>query len=169
MSKPRIACFHGGGSNSSVYAIQCSRLQAQIDDILEFVYFEAPFERGAGPGILPFFAEYAPFKSWFEADVNGVELADGSGFDDHWTSGIDRVQSLMKEKSQGGEWVGAMGFSQGSRVVGGLLLDQQLREDAGLPKQFDFKFGMLCMGSRAPMEPLLQRCKHSSETSPSRC
>ncbi len=47
-----------------------------------------------------------------------------------------------------------MGFSQGTRIVGGLLLDQQRRKELGLRKaegDIDFKFGVLCMGGAAPI------------------
>jgi hypothetical protein len=47
-----------------------------------------------------------------------------------------------------------MGFSQGTRIVGGLLLHQQKRREMGFPKkegEIEFKFGVLCMGSFAPM------------------
>jgi hypothetical protein len=47
-----------------------------------------------------------------------------------------------------------MGFSQGSRVAGGLLLDQQRRDALGIPKKthIELLFGVLCNGAGAPME-----------------
>lgn len=115
----------------------------------EFVFFEAPFERAAGPGVLPYFdeANFAPYKTWFKSE----ELIDGSGFDETGRSGVERVWELMRAEGDGGEWVGVMGFSQGSRVVGGLLLDQQIRARKGIKSDIELKFGVLCMGSGMPM------------------
>jgi hypothetical protein len=152
---PRIAFFHGGGSNSAISEVQCSSVAHYIKKEFELVYFDAPFERSAGPGVLPAFGhqEYQPYRTWFILP-NGVERSDGSGFESEGMmeeDGIDRVWDLMRQK--GGTWVGAMGFSQGTRVVGGLLLDQQRRKEAGLFREgdIDLKFGVLCMGGAAPM------------------
>ena len=40
---PKIACFHGGGSNASIHKIQCARIQALLREQFEFVFFDAPF------------------------------------------------------------------------------------------------------------------------------
>lgn len=66
----------------------------------------------------------------------------------------------MEDEGPGGEWVGAMGFSQGSRVAGGLLLDQQRRDALGIPKKTPIKllFGVLCNGAGAPMESDVAEC-----------
>ncbi|TAQ88110.1 hypothetical protein B7494_g3560 [Chlorociboria aeruginascens] len=138
---PRIACFHGGGSNASIFRVQSARLQSLLSSHFEFIYFEGPFASGPGPDVLPVFADYAPYKLWFRS---AGDLTGGDG--------LERVQDLMRE--MGGQWVGAMGFSQGTRVVAGLLLEQQRRrargegdedEDGGL------RFGVLCNGSGRPM------------------
>jgi len=52
-----------------------------------------------------------------------------------------------------------MGFSQGTRVVGGLLLEQMRLRQLGVPGLgvefwdlgITFRFGVLCMGGGAPM------------------
>lgn len=149
LPRPRIACFHGGGSTAKIYKVQCARLENLLKDDFEFHYFEAPFERTAGPGILPYFDEknFAPYKTWFKSE----EFPDGSGFDDAGTDGVERVLEMMRAVGEGGLWVAAMGFSQGSRVVGGLLLDQQLKAQAGFRRDIHLQFGLLCMGSAAPM------------------
>jgi hypothetical protein len=170
---PRVACFHGGGSSASIYAVQCEALQRQLAGDFVFEFFEAPFERDAGPGVLPFFKyeKYGPYKTWFQKTRDGIELSDGrssglmkSGFhgmDEE--GGIERVWRMLRgrdaelelegREDEMGEWVGVMGFSQGTRVVGGLLLDLQRRKELGLFRvgDIDFKFGVLCMGSGPPM------------------
>ncbi|KAF4212990.1 hypothetical protein CNMCM8980_009580 [Aspergillus fumigatiaffinis] len=150
---PRIACFHGGGSAAAIYKVQCEQLGHLLKNDFQLVFFEGPFERSAGPGVLPVFADYAPFKSWFTQDERG-ERADGSGYDASGNDGVERVWRLMEDEGPGGEWVGAMGFSQGSRVAGGLLLDQQRRDALGIPKKthIELVFGVLCNGAGSPME-----------------
>jgi hypothetical protein len=156
---PRIACFHGGGSTAAIYKVQCEQLAHLLQNDFQLVFFEGPFERSAGPGVLPVFADYAPFKSWFTQDERG-ERADGSGYDASGNDGVERVWRLMEDEGPGGEWVGAMGFSQGSRVAGGLLLDQQRRAALGLPKKthIQLRFGVLCMGGGPPMESDAAEC-----------
>jgi hypothetical protein len=153
---PRIACFHGGGSSASIFAVQCETLQKQLSSTFEFHFFDAPYLRDAGPGVLPFFSyeKFGPYRTWFFKTEGGDEVPDGRRDDGRGESGIERVLGLMKAVGKGGEWVGAMGFSQGTRVVGGLLLHQQKRREMGFPREegeIEFKFGVLCMGSFAPM------------------
>ncbi|KAL4801996.1 serine hydrolase FSH [Aspergillus unguis] len=158
---PRIACFHGSGSNSSIFEIQCTFLMTLISQKFTLEFFNAPFERPAGPGVLPAFEECGPYFSWFEQDT---DKTDGSGYDATGKDGIDRVLGLMeqrgREKGFGSEqWVGVMGFSQGTRVAAGVLLDQQRREkldgdmaqrDVG--KGIKLRFGVMCNGAGRPME-----------------
>ncbi|KAL2060685.1 hypothetical protein VTL71DRAFT_9326 [Oculimacula yallundae] len=180
---PRIACFHGGGSAAAIFTEQCSQLTTQLSNTFEFVFFDAPFLRSAGPGVLPIFTyeKYGPYRTWFvdpTADPNPnpnpnsgsgsgsgsgsnpnseLDRGDGRKEDGSGEGGVERVLRLMSEYGEqrdGGEWVGVLGFSQGTRVASGLLLDQQRRKKLGLPRAeggIDFKFGILCMGSFAPM------------------
>jgi len=153
---PRIACFHGGGSASSIYAVQCEALQKQLSTTFDFVFFEAPFERDAGPGVLPFFTyeKFGPYRTWFCKSESGEEGTDGRSVDGAGEGGIGRVLRLIEEQGEDGEWVGCMGFSQGTRIVGGLLLHQQTRQEMGFRRkegEVEFKFGVLCMGAGAPM------------------
>lgn len=176
---PRIACFHGGGSNSLVFASQCKRLQHLLAHEYEFVFFDAPFEREAGPGVLPYFKEFAPFRTWMTPEFS----------DDDESEVIKRVVRMLaddtarrrtmkgahlregdgnaeRERSVG-KWVGTMGFSQGTRVVGGLLRwmeSVQHRDARSSYPDIDIQFGILCMGSSKPM------CHNTSSTrSSSRC
>ncbi|PYH80972.1 hypothetical protein BO82DRAFT_354960 [Aspergillus uvarum CBS 121591] len=159
-NRPRIACFHGGGSRASVYEVQCSHLAKLLEPDFELVFFDGPFFRDAGPGVLPAFRGYEPFRSWFTQDnSSGIELADGSGYDMTGRDGVERIWKLMRERDQvnpGGPWVGVMGFSQGTRPAGGLLLDQQRRVASGESTTSttlgsSLKFGVMCMGAGAPM------------------
>ncbi|KAH8429122.1 uncharacterized protein LDX57_006792 [Aspergillus melleus] len=152
MSRPRIACFHGGGSNSTIFSIQSAQLSELLSEY-EFVFFDGPFERGPGPGVLPAFRNDGPFRSWFTTDPSGIEVSDGSGFGDGEEDGIERIYRLMDTKGPGGEWVGVMGFSQGTRPAGGVLLDVQTgNRKSGRASRRNIRFGILCMGGGMPME-----------------
>lgn len=153
---PRIAMFHGGGSTPRIFEMQCETLQQQLSSEFEFVYFGAPFESAPGKGVLPFFTfeEWGPYLNWYVKDDNGEEYPDGTAgnYDDE--EGIERVLRLMKECGPGGKWVGCLGFSQGTRLVGGLLKWQQLRRDKNIvvDENIDLQFGVLCMGAGQPMK-----------------
>jgi predicted esterase len=174
---PRIACFHGGGSNSLVFASQCKRLQHLLADEYEFVFFDAPFEREAGPGVLPYFKELAPFRTWMRPEF----------LDDDESEVLQRVIQLLaddtakRQRMKGadmqvgegngererpvGKWIGAMGFSQGTRVVGGLLrwMESVQHSDARSSyPDIDIQFGVLCMGSAKPMSYSTRSSSRSS-------
>ncbi|KKK20319.1 hypothetical protein P175DRAFT_0502603 [Aspergillus ochraceoroseus IBT 24754] len=156
-SLPRIACFHGGGSKGDIFEVQCAFLAQILEDDFQFEFFDGPFDSPAGPGILPAFEGYGPYKTWFTKDATtGAERADGSGYDQIGRDGVERIWKMMEVRSGSGgsgDWVGVMGFSQGTRMAGGLLLDQQRREELGEPgSPIKLKFGILCMGGKAPME-----------------
>jgi len=156
-SRARIACFHGGGASAAIFRFQCDGLQKTLSDIFEFVFFDAPFESIAGPGVLPAFTyeEYGPYRTWFSKDGEGVLRRDGRGDKEGGESGIERVVRLIEEEGEGGEWVGCMGFSQGTRVIGGLLLEQMRLRKTSVPGfvggKIQFKFGVLCNGGAEPM------------------
>lgn len=177
---PRIACFHGGGSNSLVFASQCKRLQHLLAHEYEFVFFDAPFEREAGPGVLPYFKELAPFRTWMKPEF----------LDDDESEVLERVMRLMtddtsrRQRMKGtdmregegdgegerrvGKWIGAMGFSQGTRVVGGLLRwmeSVQHRDARSSHPDIDIQFGVLCMGSAKPMSYSTSSTRSSSSCS----
>ncbi|KAL6231080.1 hypothetical protein BDW75DRAFT_221119 [Aspergillus navahoensis] len=161
---PRIACFHGSGSNAAIFEIQCSFLSTLVSKQFSLEFFNGPFPRSAGPGVLPAFADYGPYKSWFEPDSDNSK-ADGSGYDASGRDGIERVLGLMEERARekgfsNEEWVGVLGFSQGTRVASGLLLNQQRwerveKEGKGkrsVGKGIRLKFGVMCNGAGRPME-----------------
>jgi len=153
---PRIACFHGGGSTASIFTVQSEQLIKLLSNTFQFVFFDAPFERDAGPGVLPIFTydKYGPYRTWFSRSPDGTERPDGRGEDGRGEGGVERALRLIADEGGEGEWVGLMGFSQGTRVVGGILADQMRRREMGVPRaegELDFRFGILCMGAMAPM------------------
>lgn len=92
-----------------------------------------------------------------DAQETAAGVDDGSGYSPYVADGIDRIHEWMDEVGDGKEWVGALGFSQGTRVVGGLLADQQARKWLGWAERTNLRFGVLCMGSRSPMSSEAQK------------
>ncbi|RKF74545.1 Esterase citA [Golovinomyces cichoracearum] len=168
-ARPRVAMFHGGGSTSKIFQMQCESIEQRLASRFELVYFDAPFQSGPGKGILPFFSfeEWGPYLSWFTNREDGEEYPDGTAgnYDDE--EGIERIIRLMRESEPGGKWVGCLGFSQGTRVVAGLLLWQQLRKKKGVEvgENIDLQFGVLCMGAYSPMTSTIPECKSFSSNS----
>ncbi|KAF2240037.1 putative phospholipase/carboxylesterase [Viridothelium virens] len=147
----KVACFHGGGSNSEVFNIQAIRLQNIVAKEIEFVYFNGPFESNPGPGVLPVFEDYGPFWSWIKNRQLSWGEDDGSGFDSVGTDGLHRAWKMMESRAPREDWVGVMGFSQGTRMAGGLLLDQQRRAARNESNGFKLRFGIMCMGGGSPL------------------
>ena len=112
--------------------------------------------------MLPVFASCAPFYRWV---TRRWKLGDG---DSETTvqsevEDVDRVldecvaketKTSIEEVRQGKGWdrvVGVMGFSQGARLVPGLLLRQKIAErDVGRSK-WSFKFGVIIGGPYCPI------------------
>jgi hypothetical protein len=87
---------------------------------------------------------------------------DGREIDRSGEGGIERVIRLIREEGEGGKWIGCMGFSQGTRVVAGLLLEQMRLRKEGVPGfeggEIQFEFGVLCNGGSQPMLSDLSYC-----------
>lgn len=64
---------------------------------------------------------------------------------------------MMEDDAKGatGEWVGILGFSQGAKVAGSLLLRQQMRTGLGERNRVRFRFAVL-MAGRGPFVSLLK-------------
>ncbi|KAL1959045.1 hypothetical protein VTO42DRAFT_3286 [Malbranchea cinnamomea] len=151
---PRILCLHGGGVNAEVFYIQCRALRHYLSSKFRFCFAEGPFFCDAGPGVLPVYKDYGPFRRWMrwlpEHPVIDPESV---------ATEIDySIQSAMEEdnrKGATGEWVGVLGFSQGAKVAAGLLFRQQVRSEKLGPENAGskFRFGIILAG-RAPLVAL---------------
>lgn len=121
----------------------------------------APFPSAAGPGVLPFFEGCGPFKRWIppsdKVSTAGTKTGEASG------SMAPEVEDLIRStvtkiQSEGGRIVGLIGFSQGTRVVAGLLKGTEIRRALGEQDRkdldwLDFDFALSVCGSYPP--PLL--------------
>lgn len=130
---PRILCLHGGGTNSRIFRTQCRSLRAQLAPFFRLVFADAPRISGPGPDVTTAYASWGPFRSWL---VPGTMVLSRGGPNQLPTSvskivadSIDRcVEAAMQEDDDAGatgDWVGVIGFSQGAKIAGGLLLRQQ--------------------------------------------
>jgi predicted esterase len=141
-AKPAILCLHGGGTNATIFSVQTIRIRRVLDSQFEFVFLDAPFESGPGPGVLPVFEGCDPYFKWL-SELRQVEKPDKTR---------DLLEDCFKKQRQkdGRGFVGVLGFSQGARVAAGLLLEQQLRK----PKLGDgegLSFGVFMNGTCPPL------------------
>lgn len=148
---PAILCLHGGGSNATVFKIQTRRLYWNLQKQFRFVFAQAPIEGTPGHGMLPVFESCAPFYRWVtrrfkagESDVEGTPAAESEA--------IDKILFDTMEANGGVDtFKGVIGFSQGSRLVAGLLLRQKIEErDHGASKT-KFAFGIMIGGPFPPI------------------
>ncbi|CEJ81532.1 hypothetical protein VHEMI01653 [[Torrubiella] hemipterigena] len=136
--RPRILCLHGGGVNSEIFATQCRALIKQLSEF-RLVFADAPFTSEAGPGILPTFKDFGPFRRWLRWKSSQPELSD----DEAATALVKAIEDCKASDAGSGKWLGILGFSQGAKIAGSLLYNQQ-RGGEG-----DYKFGVL-MAGRSP-------------------
>lgn len=157
-TRPMILCLHGGGSTSTVFKIQCRRLIWALSSQFKFIFADGPHEGEPGYGMLPVFESCAPFYRWVtrrwklgEGDTEPTPAEEVRLVDEAMDAAVKR---------EGGEmgWrrvVGVIGFSQGARLVGGILLRQKLWEKENPGRQEDckwrLKFGVMVGGPFPPI------------------
>ncbi len=126
---PRILCLHGGGTNARIFRAQCRSLRAALSADFRLVFADAPFFSGPGPDVESVYAEWGPFRSWMRPQPGAAGMRG-------WGQGavldfevVDAVldTAMRKDDKLGacGKWIGLLGFSQGARLAGCLLLRQQ--------------------------------------------
>ncbi|OAP61242.1 hypothetical protein AYL99_03443 [Fonsecaea erecta] len=150
---PAILMLHGGGSNSTVFKIQCRRLLWNLEKQFRFVFVQAPIEGTPGFGMLPVFASCAPFYRWVTRKFKAGE-SDREPTPREEVEALDRIILRAMEENGGVDsFVGAIGFSQGARLVPGLLLRQKIEErDSGRGQsRWKFKFGVMIGGPFPPI------------------
>lgn len=149
---PAILCLHGGGSNATVFKIQSRRLIWSLQHQFRFVFAQAPLEGTPGFGMLPVFASCAPFYRW-------VDRRFKMGESEIEQTPADEVQVLdeillrvMEENGGVASFAGVMGFSQGARLVPGLLLRQAIEDGDRLGgSRWKLRFGVMVGGPYPPI------------------
>ncbi|ETI23492.1 hypothetical protein G647_05294 [Cladophialophora carrionii CBS 160.54] len=150
---PAILMLHGGGSNATVFKIQARRLLWTLEKQFRFVFAQAPIEGAPGFGMLPVFASCEPFYRWVsrkfragESDVEPTPADEVARLDAQLTA-------LMEQHGGVDSFKGVIGFSQGARLVAGLLLRQKIeeRDHAGGVSRWKFGFGVMIGGPFPPI------------------
>ncbi|OMP82498.1 Ovarian cancer-associated gene 2 protein-like protein [Diplodia seriata] len=150
MSKPKILCLHGAGSNARIFEAQTARLGMVIRKHFDLVFLDAPIECEAGPGILPFFEGEEPFRRWHN-EVDDEARKDSAGAH---ARQMERVRELLLGAIRDqGPFAGVMGFSQGAKTALQLLLLQEEQRPADPGGAIGF--GVLVCGTVPPEDLLL--------------
>lgn len=159
LALPRLLCLHGGGTNAQIFHMQTRALRAQLQPYFRLCFADAPFIcQSPGPDVTAVYADCGPFRRWLrwlavhpEIDtitiVNEVETA------------IEAAMAADDAQGATGEWVGVLGFSQGAKLAGSLLLRQQSMAARGEKRKkgrlatAKFRFAVL-MAGRGPLVSL---------------
>ncbi|EAW08946.1 putative oxidoreductase [Aspergillus clavatus NRRL 1] len=151
--RPAIICFHGHGSNGTIFQHQAQNLVHILGTRFRFLFIDSPITTPQpGVGVRPFFADVKPYRRWHQ-DEKTVGLFDVT------TEEIERERRLVRdtigavfdrEQRNGPGVVGVMGFSQGTRVATALCLDP------GLAAHIKFAIMICGIGPSLPLtaEPL---------------
>ncbi|KAK6215508.1 citrinin biosynthesis oxidoreductase CtnB [Colletotrichum tabaci] len=159
MAKPKILCLHGAGSNAAIFRVQLRRFTKALDDRFDFVFPNAPFECGIGPGMHPTFAGSGPFYRWQCEESNSEHLGLTAEDINHERETVrDHLGNLVKPLSDA-PFVGIFAFSQGCGIATGLLLDQhELGRSWG--HCLTFQFAWLVCSTYPPLTLLTSPKEH---------
>ncbi|KAF2459873.1 citrinin biosynthesis oxidoreductase CtnB [Lineolata rhizophorae] len=162
---PRLLCLHGGGVTGDVFRAQARSLTRQLSPYFRLVFADGPFLCDPGPGILPVYADWGPFRRWLRwlpahDEIDKESAVEEIGF---------ALRTAMERDDGRGEWVGLVGFSQGAKLAASLLFEAQARaeaeeqhaeeEEGGLDWLPRWKFAVLLAG-RHPLVSLSPRTAH---------
>ena len=151
---PRLLCLHGGGVNAQVFRLQARALIMQLKSCFRLCFADGPFVCDPGPGMIPMYKDFGPFRRWLRWLPEHAELDARTT-----TDLINRhvMQAMEEDNACGatGEWVGVLGFSQGAKIAASLLFMQQKQtEQLGKGRAaFNFHFAVILAG-RAPLVSL---------------
>ena len=120
-------------------------VQWSLGHAFEFVFLDAPWESGPGPGVNPVFQEMGPYFRWAVPDGYVPSKNEPAP-----SSLEQRLRSVLQ--SDGGEWIGVLGFSQGGKLAAGMMREcEEGLLDGMLPPGQRFKFGLLAGASYPPL------------------
>ena len=158
---PRILCLHGGGSNGDIFRAQA---RALIKNLPRFrlVFADAPFYCAPGPGIVPVYESWGPFRRWLRWLPEHTEIDDELAAEEV----LYNIDVCKRRDAGDGAWVGLLGFSQGAKLAASLLYDQQIRtEKEGRASTTDYKFAVLLAG-RSPLVSFSEHSRHPTLATP---
>lgn len=152
LSLPRILCLHGGGVTGEVFKAQARNLIKALPTF-RLVFADGPFYCDPGPGIVPVYENYGPFRRWLRWLPEHAEIDDESAIEEVMYS----IETCKREDAGTGPWVGLLGFSQGAKLSASLLYDQQVRIEKTGHADTDYKFAVLLAGRL----PIMQFSEYS--------
>ncbi|GAB7361290.1 hypothetical protein MBLNU230_g1350t1 [Neophaeotheca triangularis] len=145
LSLPRILCLHGGGVNKETFRAQARSIIKALPDF-RLVFADGPFFCDPGPGIVPVYEDWGPFRRWLRWLPEHAEIDDEAAIEE-----VNYAIETTKREDEGtGEWVGLLGFSQGAKLSSSLLYEQQIRKERTGTAETDYKFAVLLAG-RSPI------------------
>lgn len=128
---PRLLCLHGGGVTAEIFRLQSRNIISHLQPYFRLVFADGPFLCNPGPGMIPVYADYGPYRRWLRwlpGDHPPVEGGDKEA--------VRLIEGKMREAMEAddargatGDWVGLMGFSQGAKLASSVLYESQLREE----------------------------------------
>lgn len=145
--------FHGGGTNSAIFRLQCRPIMRALRNEFRFCFVEAPYQMKPAANVARAFKGMGPYKAWVLWRAPDENRAHGEA--------LRLIENAVKyaiaeddAKGADGEWAGVMGFSQGAKVGASILATNQFRREqglgGGLPSWPQFRFGILLAG-RGPL------------------
>ena len=110
------------------------------------VFADGPFFCDPGPGIVPVYQDYGPFRRWLRWLPEHPEIDDDAATEEVMYA----IETCKREDAGDGPWVGLMGFSQGAKLSSSLLYHQQILREKEGRADTDYKFAVLLAG-RSPI------------------
>lgn len=157
---PRILCLHGGGVNRDVFRAQARSLIKALPSF-RLVFADGPFYCAPGPGIVPVYEDWGPFRRWLRWLPEHAEIDDESATEEVFYN----IEACKREDEGDGEWVGLIGFSQGAKLSASLLYDQQIHLEKEGKADTDYKFAVLLAG-RSPLVSFSELSRHPALVNP---
>ncbi|GES61572.1 esterase citA-like [Aspergillus terreus] len=143
---PRILCLHGGGVNASIFQAQARVLIRALPGF-RLVFAEGPYPSHPGPGIIPVYEFWGPFRRWLRWKPEHPPIDD----DEASRAILDSLEMCKRRDPGTGPWVGLLGFSQGAKVAASVLYRQQINMERGNREDSDsYRFAVL-MAGRGPL------------------
>ena len=119
-----------------------------------FIFADGPHFCDPGPGIVPVYQDWGPFRRWLRW------LPHHKAIDSH--SAVEEIQyaidTCVKGDEGTGPVVGLMGFSQGAKLAASLLYEQeaQIKATGSAPTRYQFA---ILLAGRAPLVSLNPQTK----------
>ena len=125
------------------------------------VFVDAPFLSASGPGVVPVYENWGPFRRWLRWRPEHPEIDD----EDAAEMILSSLERCKLEDEGDGPWVGLLGFSQGAKIAASILYDQQIRAGRGFRDsriRTNYRFAVLFAGRG----PLISFCENGATPLP---